>query len=992
MIRRAEDLETRDVQGSPAAPAAAVPGVEATGGGAAPVALSERPDAPPDEPAGLEPALPPVTLTVDGREVTVAAGSTVWEAVRALGIEVPVLCHDPAMRPVGVCRTCVVEVEGARVFPASCVRPAEPGMVVRTSTPRLERQRRVLVELLMADHPTPCEKEARGAGCELERLARRYGIGDGAGPVRLEARPPRERDLSSPVIAVDHAACILCDRCIRACDEVQSNMVIGRSGKGHLARISFDDLRPMGESTCVSCGECMSACPTGALVDRFLVEPFTPAEVASVDSVCPYCGVGCGVRLEVKEDRIVRVEGRDEAHNAGRLCVKGRYGYDYASHPQRLTAPLIRREGWYPKGALSRAVRGPGGNGTRRGRKPGGVVDYDEVMPAFREASWDEALDLAARRLTEIRDTHGARSLAGFGSAKCSNEEAYLFQKLVRTVFRNNNVDHCTRLCHAGSVAAMLEQVGSGSVSDVVRNVEHADLALVIGSNTTENHPVAATFIKDAAKRGTRLVVIDTCRHALCDHADLFLQLRPASDVALFNAMLHVIFRDGLQDDAYIAERTENVEELRETVAAYTPELAERISGIPAATIEEVARAYARGPNSIVFWGMGVSQSVHGTDKARCLMNLVLATGQVGRPGTGFHPLRGQNNVQGASDMGLVPMVYSGYQPVTDAAARARFEAAWGTELDPEPGLTVVEIMAEALTGGIRGMYMMGENPFMSDPNQNKVRKALAALEFLVVQDIFLTETAEFADVVLPASTAFEKTGTYTNTDRRVQVGREAAPPPEQARADWRITVEIANRMGAAWSYASPEEVFAEMATLTPDYAGITYEKLGRTGVVWPCPTPEHPGTDVLFGDGFPRGRGRFSPARFADPAELPGPEFPLVLITGRTLEHWHTGTMTRRASALAALQPDPFVEMHPADMAELGVEEGRVVRVSSARGAIELPAVALDQVARGTVFIPFHYREAAANVLTSEELDPDAKIPDYKFSAVRVEPIADRT
>ncbi|MBA2565294.1 MAG: molybdopterin-dependent oxidoreductase, partial [Gemmatimonadetes bacterium] len=741
MIRRTGD-PVDQIAREPGSPVAAVPGAAGTGGSAATSAVAERPDAPPGDPNGSAPALPPVTLTIDGREVTVAGGSTVWEAARELGIEVPVLCHDPKMRPVGVCRTCVVEVEGARVFPASCVRPAEPGMVVRTDTPRLEAQRRVLVELLMADHPTPCDKELRGLACELERLARRYGVGNGSGPLPLESRPPRPRDDSSPVIAVDHSACILCDRCIRACDEVQSNMVIGRSGKGHLALISFDDRQPMGESTCVACGECMAACPTGALTDKFLVEPFTPPETRRVDSLCPYCGVGCGVTVEVKEETIVRITGRDDSHNLGRLCVKGRYGYDYASHPQRLTVPLIRRDAFYPKGALSRDVRGeegprrgraqetngeaaPGRSGNGRGAaggpggrrpKPGGIVDYAEVLPAFREASWDEALDLTARRLLGIRDSHGPGALAGFGSAKCSNEEAYLFQKLVRTVFRNNNVDHCTRLCHAGSVAAMLEQVGSGSVSDIFHNVDQADVALVVGSNTTENHPVAATFVKDAAKRGTKLVVIDSRRHALCDHAHHFLQLRPASDVALFNAMLHVIFRDGLQDDAFIAGRTENVEDLRATVAAYTPELGEKISGIPAATIEEIARMYARGPNSIIFWGMGVSQSVHGTDKARCLMNLVLATGQVGRPGTGFHPLRGQNNVQGASDMGLIPMVLSGYQPVTDPAVRRRFEDAWGTPLDPQPGMTVVEIVGAALTGEMKGMYMMGENPFMSDP------------------------------------------------------------------------------------------------------------------------------------------------------------------------------------------------------------------------------------------------------------------------------------
>jgi formate dehydrogenase major subunit len=797
--------------------------------------------------------------------------------------------------------------------------------------------------------------------------------------------PPYEPalDASSPVIAVDHRACILCDRCVRACDDVQSNEVIGRAGKGHGTRIAFDLGRPLGQSSCVSCGECVASCPTGALTNKTLSLPLVPrAQTAAVESVCPYCGVGCALTYHVKDNRILWAEGRDSPGNRGRLCVKGRYGWDYALHAQRLTKPLIRRPEFYPKGPLSDAVRGERGG-------HGGVVDYAEVMPAFREASWDEALGLIARRLNEIKRAHGSGALAGFGSAKGSNEEAYLFQKLMRAVLGTNNVDHCTRLCHASSVAALMETIGSGAVTDGFGHAPEADLLLLTGTNTTTNHPVAATFFKEAVKRGTRLVVVDPRRPAIADFADRYCPIHPGTDVAFYNALMHILVRDGLIDTDFIRDRTENFEALRDLVAGYPPARVAPVCGIPAPVIEEVARAVGTALRMMIFWGMGISQHTHGTDNARCLISLCLLTGNVGRPGTGLHPLRGQNNVQGASDAGLIPMVYPDYQPVGSAEVRAKFEAAWGVPLDPRPGLTVVEIMAAALAGRIKGMFMMGENPFLSDPNVNKVRKALASLEFLAVQDIFLTETAEFADVVLPAASALEKTGTYTNTDRRVQVGRQALTPPGAARPDWEVLCELGSRLGYPMNYASPEEVFAEFAGLTRNYQGLTYERLGKTGKLWPCPDPESDGTAVLFADRFPTpsGRGKFVPCEFAPPGELPDAEYPFVLNTGRLLEHWHTGTMTRRAAALAALQPGPFVEVHPDDLARLGVSEGAHVTVRSRRGAIRLPARASAAVLPGNVFIPFHFREAAANVLTLDELDPYGKIPEFKFCAVRLEP-----
>jgi len=706
----------------------------------------------------------------------------------------------------------------------------------------------------------------------------------------------------------------------------------------------------------------------------------------SVDSVCPYCGVGCAIRyfIDGSENRIRYADGRESPVNHERLCVKGRYGFDYTSHPERLGTPLIRKESSYPKGPLSTEVRG------ERRRRPGGLVDYDEVLPHFREATWEEALDLTAARLVEIRDRDGSGALAGFGSAKCSNEEAYLFQKLVRAAFGTNNVDHCTRLCHASSVAALLETIGSGAVTNVFGDVRNADVALIAGSNTTGNHPVAATFIKQARKSGrTKLIVVEPRRIEMAEHADYFLQINSGTDVALYNSWMHVLIEEGLLDEAYIAERTEGFEELKAVVDRYSPEVAAGICGVEPGLIREAARTFGGAERAMIFWGMGISQHTHGTDNARCLISLALMTGNIGREGTGLHPLRGQNNVQGASDAGLIPMVYPDYQSVADPSVRERFEQAWGVELNPQPGLTVVEIMGGALEGVIRGMYMMGENPFLSDPNVNKVRKALSNLEFLVVQDIFLTETAEFADVILPATSFFEKSGTYTNSDRRVQMGREVLQPPAGARLDWKITCEIGARMGYPMDYESPDDVFSEFTALAPSYAGLTHENLGLTGKLWPCPDPSEDGTQVLFGDRFPTasGRGKFVPAEFAPAKELPDEEYPFVLNTGRRLEHWHTGTMTRRSRALHAIRPGPVVDMHPADLEALGVADGELVEVASRRGSIVLPAAPSDRMLRGGVFIPFHFREAAANLLTIDELDPAGKIPEYKFCAVRVSP-----
>jgi formate dehydrogenase major subunit len=975
-----------------------------------------------------------VTLTIDGREVTAPEGATIWQAAKAAGIDIPVLCHDERFDPVGVCRICVVDV-GAPAFAASCVRACESGMQVKTGTPEVERSRAVLTRLLVSDQPARERdpKQITTGDNELLALADRYGVSRGDG---LPCGSGRGADLSSPVIAVDHDACILCDRCVRACDDIQGNDVIGRSGKGFGTRIAFDLSDPMGASSCVSCGECVAACPTGALTNKPIRNiPIRPrAELDAVDTVCPYCGVGCALTYYVDREQgaIAYAEGREQPGSHARLCVKGRYGWDYAASPQRLTVPLIRREESYPKGALSADVRGdmagggeandhgmpPGGpeqsiarpsreggardggaraggpkdkrKGGKRGRRPGGLVDYAEVLPHFREATWDEALDLVARRLSEIYLAGGPGAIAGFGSAKCSNEEAYLFQKLIRTGFHTNNIDHCTRLCHASSVSALFEGIGSGAVSTTYGDVINAEVAIVTGSNAPANHPVASSFFKQARRKGTTIIYVDPRADKMADHADIFCQLKPGTDVAFYNGVMHEIIRLGLTDDAFIASRTSNYEALARTVADYPPERAEQITGVPAELIRRVARVWGGARAGIIYWGMGISQHTTGTDNARCLIAMCGITGNIGKPGAGLHPLRGQNNVQGASDMGLIPMFYPDYAKADDPAVKARFEQAWGaSDLDPKKGLTVTEIIGSALKGGVRGMYMLGENPFLSDPNINKVRKALSALEFLVVQDIFLTETAEFADVILPASSYLEKDGTYTNTDRRVQLGHKVLDTPGQARVDWEVVQDIANRLGLDWRYETPREVFDEMVSVIPSYKNLSYDNLGLTGKLYPNPDPEHSdGTVVMFTETFKTddGLAHLVPAEWLPAKELPDEHYPFVLNTGRMLEHWHTGSMTRRSYALDAIAPKPLVFIHPDDAARLGLADGELARVSSRRGAIELEVKISHREAPGNCFIPFHFREAAANLLTIDEIDPFGKIPEFKFCAVRIE------
>ena len=921
-----------------------------------------------------------VAFKLDEKTIHAFEGETILKAAKRHGIDIPHLCYKDGMRADGNCRACVVEIKGERTLAPSCCRSATAGMEVSATSERAVTSQKMVLEMLLSDMPDQGYKwNDAGQHGELSEWANRLDV-----TVRPELKALRREqpptDASHPAMLVNLDACIQCNRCVRACREEQVNDVIGYAHRGSHSEIVFDIQDPMGESTCVACGECVQACPTGALMPKSHVG--SQVVDKKVDSVCPFCGVGCLLTYNVKDNKIVSVDGRDGPANHSRLCVKGRFGFDYIHNPQRLTVPLIRKAG-VPKdpNTIDQLNRD--------------TADWSAV---FREATWEEALALGAGKLKQLRDTYGNKSLAGFGSAKGSNEEAYLFQKLVRTGFGSNNVDHCTRLCHASSVAALLEGVGSGAVSNQVNDVEHAGLILVIGSNPTSNHPVAATWMKNAAKKGTKIVLADPRITDIGKHAWRTLQFKADTDVAMLNALIHTVIDEGLVDQTFIRDRANNFEALKENVKGYSPEAMAPICGIPAETLREVAREFATAKSAMILWGMGISQHVHGTDNARCLIALVSVTGQIGKPGSGLHPLRGQNNVQGASDAGLIPMMFPNYQRVTNPSAHAWFEKFWDTPLDNTPGYTVVEIMHKALADDsdphkIRGMYIMGENPAMSDPDLHHARHAMASLEHMVVQDIFMTETAWLADVVLPATAWPEKTGTVSNTDRMVQLGKQAIDPPGLAKPDLWILQQIAAGLGLQWHYAGEHagvaEVYEEMRqAMHAAISGITWERLQReSSVTYPCLSEDALGEPIVFIDKFDTQDGRVNlvPADIIPANERPDAAYPFVLITGRQLEHWHTGSMTRRASVLDAIEPTATASMCGEDLAQLQLDAGDVITIASRRGEVTLHVRRDDGTPRGAVFVPFAYYEAAANLMTNAALDPFGKIPEFKYCAVAI-------
>ena len=900
-----------------------------------------------------------VAVTINGKKFEGNPTETILDISERNGISIPRLCYMEGMRPDGNCRVCMVEIEGERVLQPSCTRTITNGMIINTSSKRVKHSQKLVLELLTAD----VSEQVYSKDSELTSWSNQLQIQTHRFPSNVQ----KKHDVSHPAIAVNLDACIQCTRCVRACREEQVNDVIGYAQRGIKSEIIFDLDDQMGDSTCVGCGECVQACPTGALMPSNDAGLNIPDK--KVDSVCPYCGVGCLLTYNVKNNKILFIDGRDGPSNLSRLCVKGRYGFDYINNEDRLTKPLIRKNGVSKNIDVS-------------------SFDFNKLSDIFEETTWDIALTKTIQGFKNIKNKKGPNALAGFGCAKGSNEEAYLFQKLIRTGFNTNNVDHCTRLCHASSVVALLEMIGSGAVSNQVADVTEADVIIVIGSNPTVNHPVAATFMKNAAKDGKTLIVMDPKKVELARHANYYLQFKPDTDVALINAIMKSIIDQNLVDKDFVNNRTKDFKKLKEHLKDYSPEKMSKICGISPSQINEIARIYASAPASIIFWGMGISQHIHGTDNARALISLSLMTGQIGRPGTGLHPLRGQNNVQGASDAGLIPMVFPDYQRVDDPKVNDFFEKFWGTELDKKPGLTVVEIMDQVISKNLTGLYVMGENPAMSDPDLNHARKALSSLNHLVVQDIFVTETALYADVILPASAFPEKTGTFTNTDRRVQLGRQAVSTPGDAQQDLWIIQQIAHGMGLNWDYSGPRDVFEEMTQCMPSISGITWERLEKDhSVTYPCTSSKDPGQPIIFTETFPTddGLAQFIPSPLVNADELPDNEYNFILITGRQLEHWHTGSMTRRASVLDQIEPDPVANMCLAEMKKLDVNEGDLITVESRRGKIDVYIRRDDGLQLNQIYIPFCYVESAANLLTNAALDPDAKIPEFKFCAVKV-------
>ncbi len=891
-----------------------------------------------------------VKLTIDGNAVEVPNNSYIIDAANAAGITIPTLCylelHKDKRGDNASCRVCCVEVAGRKNLAPACATPVMEGMTIKTDTERVINARKMMLELLLSDHAQECLTCEKAGKCGLQDLCYQYDIKETRFGGIMNSFP---KDDSNEFYVRDMNKCVNCRRCVMACSHYQCTNALDFASRGFTAHPTppFDD--PVRESVCVSCGTCVSVCPTAALMPKS-PEKFRTWDVSRTQTTCAYCGVGCQMSLLTKDGKVVGVEPVEGPANVGLLCVKGKFGYNFINHPDRLKTPLIKKNG------------------------------------KFVEASWDEALTLIAGKVKTAKDTYGPDALAGLSSARVSNEENYLFQKMVRTVFGTNQVDHCARLCHASTVAGLATTLGSGAMTNSIAEVADCDLVFVTGSNTTETHPVIGARIRQAKQKGATIIVAEPRRIDLSKDADVFLQTTPGTNVALFNGMMNVILAEGLENKEFIAERTENFDALVEIITRYTPEKVAEICGINADDLKKAARMYAKADKASIIYSMGVTQHSTGVDGVMGTSNLALLCGHMGKESSGVNPLRGQNNVQGSCDMGCLPGDLPGYQKTANPDVIAKFEKAWGVKLSDKPGLTVTEIVDKAGKGDIKVLYIMGENPMLSDPDLNHVQEALEKTEFLVVQDIFLTETAVLADVVLPAASFAEKEGTFTSTERRVQLLRKAIEPPGQAKADWEILVAVMDKLGYSKSYRNAGEIMDEAASVTPAYGGISYARLENGGLQWPCPTPEHPGTRYLHKGTFSRGKGLFKPAEYIPSAELPDAEYPFILSTGRILYHYHTKTMTGKVDGLNNLFPGSFIEINPAAAGKIGVKDGDKVKVVSRRGEVLTIAKVTDKVEENVLFMPFHFADGAANRLTNKALDPVAKIPEFKVCAATIE------